>query len=65
MSRSRCTRIDVGVVYLCGDYGFWRRCKYYKDTPHDSICRHYNYGRGSSCLCEEAHAEADRMSVRI
>jgi len=65
MSRSCCTRIDVGIIYICGDYGFWRRCKHYECTPTAHVCKSYSFGRGSSCLSEAAHREADRLNARV
>jgi len=62
-TRSCCKREDVGAVYHCGDHGYWQRCQHYQDTSASNVCKWYSYGGWSSCLCDEARAEADKLVV--
>jgi len=60
-TRSCCTREYVGVVYHCGDSGFWERCKHYKEAENWGGCKWHSCAKYSSCTCKEAREEADKL----
>jgi len=61
-TKSCCKREYVGVVYHCGDSGYWQRCKHYEEDTHFRCCKWYSYAKYSSCTCKEAQEEADEIN---
>ena len=59
-TQSCCRREHVGVVYHCGDSGFWERCKRYEEAEGWGGCKWYSSAKYSSCTCKEAQEEAER-----